>query len=113
MRPDSSKMIMEDMHVLLNQTMKKFEKQIEAEKSHVSTTYDRIIEKQNNMVLAFEMKYTNMMKQRMDRIEAFTNDLAMEQARLTACAGMNAINNKGNLTMSQTIAHKKDSKRDE
>ena len=78
MRPDSSKMIMEDMHVLLNSTMKKFEKQIEEQKSHISTTYDRIIEKQNNMVLAFEMKYTNMMKQRMDRIEAFTNDLAME-----------------------------------
>ena len=46
------------------------------------------------MTLAIEMKYTNMIKQRMDRVEAFTNDLAMEQARLTASVGMNSMKNK-------------------
>ena len=40
------------------------------------------------MVLALEMKYTNMIKHRIERVENFTNDLALEQARLAACAGM-------------------------
>ena len=58
--------------------MVEFEKRREAEKSAISATYDKIMDKQKNMVLAFEMKYSNMMKQRMDRIEAFSNDIAME-----------------------------------
>lgn len=57
---------------------------MEADKSQIVETYDRILEKQKNMVLAFEMKYTGIIKKRIDRVENFANDLAMEQAKLTA-----------------------------
>ena len=79
---------MTDMKLLFDTTVKEFEKKLEAEKQKISQTYDRILEKQKNMVLALEMKYTNMIKHRIERVENFTNDLALEQARLAACAGM-------------------------
>ena len=85
---------MGDMVLLLETTLRGFEGKIEAERQKVASSYNRILEKQKNMILAFEMKYTNLIKQRMDRIEAFTNDIAMEQARLAACAGMLTIDSK-------------------
>jgi len=36
------------------------------------------------MILGFEMKYNNMIRGRMDKIEAFVDHLAMEQAKLNA-----------------------------
>ena len=38
------------------------------------------------------MKYSNLIKERMDRIEAFTDDLALEQARLATSSGANVVN---------------------
>lgn len=87
-QPGRNVAVMEDMKLLFDSTVKQFDKRLIAEKNQLAATYDRIIQKQKNMVLAFEMKYSNMIKSRIDRVEAFTNDLAMEQARLTACAGM-------------------------
>ena len=90
--PVRTEMIMNDMKLLFDSTVKQFDKRLRAEKSQLTVTYDRIIEKQKNMTLAFEMKYSNMITQRIDRVETFSNDLALEQARLTACAGMNSMN---------------------
>lgn len=34
------------------------------------------------MIISIEMKYSNLIRNRMDKIEAFMEDLAMEQANL-------------------------------
>ena len=87
MNPLRAEAVMQDMKILFDSTVVEFNKRLEAEKKIISDTYDRILAKQKNMVLAFEMKYANMLKQRMDRVENFTNDLAMEQAKLAAMTG--------------------------
>ena len=70
--------VMNDMKLLFDSAVKEFEKRMCAEKHDLTSSYGSILEKQKKMILAFEMKYSNMIKQRMDRLETFTNDLAME-----------------------------------
>ena len=89
--PTRAQCVMNDMKILFHSTVGEFEKKLEAGQSQIDVKYERILEKQNKMVLAIEVRYTGTIKKRIDRIEAFTNDLAMEQARLTACAGMNIM----------------------
>ena len=50
--------------------------------------YEKIVEKQRKMILAFEMKQSTMFKGRLDRVEVFVEDLAMEQAKINAKAGI-------------------------
>ena len=45
------------------------------------------------MILGFEMKYSNMIKGRLDRLEAFADDLALEQARLNTKTGAGIVMN--------------------
>ena len=44
-RPENAQVIMRDMKILFDSTVKEFDKRLAAEKSQISATYDRIIEK--------------------------------------------------------------------
>ena len=46
--------------------------------------YEKIVEKQRNTIIGIEIKYRNMVRNRMDKIEAFMDELAMEQANLNS-----------------------------
>ena len=44
------------------------------------------MEKQRSMMLNFEMKYNNLIKDRLDAMELAMEDVSMEQARLNSHA---------------------------
>lgn len=77
-----------DMKILFDSTVKQFDQKVVYERKEVAKAYERIVEKQRAMILGFEMKYDNMIKGRMDRLEAVMDDLAFEQAKLNANGGI-------------------------
>ena len=81
------------MKILFDSTVKQFEAKVDHERNEVAKSYEKIVEKQRNMILSFEMKYSNMIKSRLDRLEAFTDDLALEQARLNTKTGAGVVLN--------------------
>ena len=97
------------MKMLLDTSVSEIEKRAQLRQQQVTQTFERVVQKQQNTILAFEMKYSNLIKERMDRIEAFTDDLALEQARLASNSGANVVN------QSELANHviKEDSKLDE
>ena len=106
LQPERAMSVMNDMKLLFDSAVKEFEKRMCAEKHDLTSSYGSILEKQKNMILAFEMKYSNMIKQRLDRLETFTNDLAMEQAHIAARTGMLSIGE----TMQAPVKYEEDSK---
>jgi len=81
------------MQILFDSTVKQFESKVDQERNEVAKSYEKIVEKQRNMILGFEMKYSNMIKGRLDRLEAFADDLALEQARLNTKTGAGIVMN--------------------
>ena len=71
-----------DMKILYDSTVATFDKKVVDERNKVAKTYQRIVEQQRSMMIGFEMKYNNLIRGRLDKIEAFTEDLALEQAKL-------------------------------
>ena len=57
----------------------------------VEQTYARIMEKQKTMMIAFEMKYSNKIQQRLEYVEQFMENIALEQARLAAGSGVKRV----------------------
>lgn len=70
--------VFDDMKILFDSTVKQFDQKVVHERKEVAKAYERIVEKQRSMILGFEMKYNTMIKGRMDKLEAVTDDLAFE-----------------------------------
>ena len=83
---------MEDMKLLFDTTTKEFDKKLHAKIGEVEKTYDRIIAKQKSLFVGFEMKYSNKMNQRLQNVEQFMDDIAIEQARLAEGTGTKKLN---------------------
>ena len=54
------------------------------ERSFIEETYNKIVEDQKKMMIGFEMKQTNMVRNRISRIESFVENLAFEQSKLVS-----------------------------
>ena len=54
------------------------------ERTNIEETYNRIVEDQKKMMIGFEMKQTNMVRNRIARIESFVENLAFEQSKLVS-----------------------------
>ena len=100
--------VFKDMRILFDSTVKVFEEKVLRDRKEVANAYERIVEKQRSMILNFEMKYDNMIKGRMDRLEAVMDDIALEQAKLNARGGAAAI-----VTTDQTFIKAEDSRFDD
>lgn len=81
------------MKILFDSTVKQFETKVDHERNEVAKSYEKIVDKQRSMILGFEMKYSNMIKGRLDRLESFADDLALEQARLNTKTGAGVVLN--------------------
>ena len=79
--------VFNDMKLLFDTTVAEFDKKVVYERNQVAQCYERILEKQKNMVLGFEMKYSSLYQQRIERLEASLDELTLEQARLTSRVG--------------------------
>ena len=49
--------------------------------------YERLLESQRSMILGFEMRNSNLIRGRLDRLEASFEDVALEQAKLNVRQG--------------------------
>lgn len=99
--------VFEDMKILFDSTVKQFENKINYERNEVAKSYEKIVQKQKSMILGFEMKYSNLIKGRLDRLESFMDDLALEQARINTRAGGAMISNAHHTTINQTYEDSK------
>ena len=70
--------VFNDMKDLFDTTVKQFDEKVVYERKYVAQTYDRILSKQENMFRAYEMKYSNLLKARIERVESFMEDIAAE-----------------------------------
>ena len=67
------------MKHLFDTTVQQFDKKVAFERRQVAKSYESILEKQRSMILSFEIKYNNMIKNRIDTLE---NALAVTQSNL-------------------------------
>lgn len=79
---------MDDMKILFDTTAKEFDRKLIAKVGEVERTYARLMEKQKTMMIAFEIKYSNKIQQRLEYVEQLMENIAIEQARLAAGSGI-------------------------
>jgi len=78
--------IFNDMKRLFDMTIARFTRKMDAERDRLQGSYEIIMREQKVIVQAFERKFSYLVMGRIEKVEQFMEDIALEQGQMKANA---------------------------
>ena len=81
-KPERAISVFEDMKMLLDATTKQFEERLQREMKKIQNQYGKLLQEQKQTVYDIENHYSNQIGAKIQSMEEFMNELALEQAKM-------------------------------